>query len=151
MNLKPDQKEGCQKQKNSDQRQKEVAFATDLVNLQETNAKHDSLPYSELLITSLATSALKISQRFPLVPMFPEILMNVLEDEKNRNVIDWNSNGMSFIIKNSKVFVDKVILQFMASCKYSSFVRKLYRWGFRQPDNAKQSQCFCNKVNYIMN
>merc|ERR1712238_230905 len=83
---------------------------------------------------------------FPLVPMFPENLMNVLEDEKNNNVIDWNSNGMSFIIKNSKVFVDKVILQFMASCKYSSFVRKLYRWGFRQPDNAKQSQCFYNKL-----
>ena len=139
MNLKPDQTVGYQKQKNSDQRQKEVAFATTLVNLQETNAKHDSLPYSELLITSLATSALKISQQFPLVPTFPENLMNVLDNEKNKSIIDWDSSGLYFIIKNSKVFIDKVIHQFMKGCKYSSFVRKLYRWGFRQPNNAKQS------------
>jgi len=145
MNLKPDQKVGCQKQKNSDQRQKEVAFATALVNLQETSAKHDSLPYSEFLITSLATSALKISQQFPHVPTFAENLMNVLDNEKNKNIIDWNSSGLYFIIKNPKVFIDKVIHQFMKGCKYSSFVRKLYRWGFRQPNNAKQSQCFYNK------
>ena len=147
MNLKPDQKEGCQKQKNSDQRQKEVAFATALVNLQEISAKHDSLPYSEFLITSLATSALKISQQFPHVPTFAENLMNVLDNEKNKNIIDWNSSGLYFIIKNPKVFIDKVIHQSMKGCKYSSFVRKLYRWGFRQPNNAKQSQCFYNKVN----
>ena len=103
MDLKPDQTVECQEQIASDKRKKEVAVATALANLQETGAINASLPYSELLTTSLVMSALKISQRFPLVPMFPEILMNVLEDEKNRNVIDWNSNGMSFIIKNSNL------------------------------------------------
>lgn len=46
--------------------------------------------------------------------------------------IGWLPDGKSFVIRNPDVFTRRVLPKFFKATKFSSFTRKLYRWGFRQ-------------------
>ena len=65
---------------------------------------------------------------------FPGVLRTVLSctDEEIASVIAWRPNGKSFTIMRPEKFEKVVMPRFFAKGKYSSFVRKLNRWGFRQ-------------------
>ncbi|KAL9186806.1 hypothetical protein ACHAXT_010526 [Thalassiosira profunda] len=78
---------------------------------------------------------------------FPQQLMDVLDSESTegtsfvdggKRVFEWTRDGTAFVIRD-KAKLEKEVLprHFTARCKYMSFVRKLYRWGFRQVE--KQS------------
>lgn len=44
----------------------------------------------------------------------------------------WLPDGKSFVVRNPDEFTRKVVPQYFKATKFSSFTRKLYRWGFRQ-------------------
>ena len=46
--------------------------------------------------------------------------------------VAWLDDGKSFIIRQPDEFTRKVLPKFFKATKFSSFTRKLYRWGFRQ-------------------
>lgn len=46
--------------------------------------------------------------------------------------IAWLADGKTFIIRDPEEFTRKVLSKFFKATKFSSFTRKLYRWGFRQ-------------------
>lgn len=46
--------------------------------------------------------------------------------------IAWLPDGKTFIIRDPEEFTRKVLSKFFKATKFSSFTRKLYRWGFRQ-------------------
>jgi hypothetical protein len=46
--------------------------------------------------------------------------------------VAWLPDGMSFIVRHPDDFTRKVLPKFFKATKFSSFTRKLYRWGFRQ-------------------
>jgi hypothetical protein len=46
--------------------------------------------------------------------------------------ISWLPDGKSFVIRNPDEFTRTIVPQFFKATKFSSFTRKLYRWGFRQ-------------------
>ena len=46
--------------------------------------------------------------------------------------VAWLPDGKSFVIRNPDEFTRKVLPKFFKATKFSSFTRKLYRWGFRQ-------------------
>ncbi len=46
--------------------------------------------------------------------------------------VAWLPDGRSFIIRHPDEFTRKVLPKFFKATKFSSFTRKLYRWGFRQ-------------------
>jgi hypothetical protein len=46
--------------------------------------------------------------------------------------VAWLPDGKSFIVRHPDDFTRKVLPKFFKSTKFSSFTRKLYRWGFRQ-------------------
>jgi hypothetical protein len=52
----------------------------------------------------------------------------------------WSQDGHAFIVRSRKEFVATLLPLFFRDAKFSSFTRKLYRWGFRQI-------CFPKKVN----
>jgi len=69
---------------------------------------------------------------------FPEKLMKMLtwcrseEAGPGRWAIHWCPNGKSFIIQHPANLSNYVLPKFFKACKFESFKRKLYRWGFRQ-------------------
>ena len=61
--------------------------------------------------------------------IFPQRLMELLSDDRNNDCIAWLPHGRAFIIRNRKLFAEKVMPKFFPrKSKYSSFTRKLNRW-----------------------
>lgn len=56
----------------------------------------------------------------------------VHKDDEDTFCIAWLPDGKSFIIRNPDEFTRQVLPKFFKATKFSSFTRKLYRWGFRQ-------------------
>ena len=67
---------------------------------------------------------------------FPQQLMNIIEQETKdgtdidgERVLEWLPNGDAFIIRDKKALERKVLPRYFSSrCKFTSFVRKLYRY-----------------------
>ena len=51
---------------------------------------------------------------------------------KDGGCISWTHDGHAFVIRNRNKFVEGPLKNFFREAKFSSFTRKLYRWGFRQ-------------------
>jgi hypothetical protein len=61
-------------------------------------------------------------------------MMRFAEKQENHDTycVAWLHDGKSFVIRDADAFTRQVIPQFFKATKFSSFTRKLYRWGFRQ-------------------
>lgn len=64
---------------------------------------------------------------------FPSKLMAILSNKEHEDIIGWMVDGNGFMIHQKKLFETQVIPQYYQKpTKYSSFTRKLSRWGFRR-------------------
>lgn len=54
------------------------------------------------------------------------------KEDQETFCVAWLPDGKSFVIRNPDEFTRKVLPRFFKATKFSSFTRKLYRWGFRQ-------------------
>lgn len=59
-------------------------------------------------------------------------MMRFAETQGDDFCVAWCRDGKSFIINNCDEFTRNVVPKFFKPTKFSSFTRKLYRWGFRQ-------------------
>jgi hypothetical protein len=62
-------------------------------------------------------------------------LMNLMKfaQKKGENYcVTWLTDGKSFVISNPDEFTRQILPKYFKATKFSSFTRKLYRWGFRQ-------------------
>lgn len=59
-------------------------------------------------------------------------LMRYADKHPEGFCVAWLQDGKSFVIRNPDDFTRKVLPKFFKATKFSSFTRKLYRWGFRQ-------------------
>lgn len=51
--------------------------------------------------------------------------------------IAWSADGMSFVVRDKLCLTSFWLPKFFAYGKFSSFTRKLYRWGFRKISTSK--------------
>lgn len=63
---------------------------------------------------------------------FADTLMNLLLDEEYSKIVTFLPDDQSFGIINAKVFADEVMPKIFGIRTFSSFVRKLTRWGFER-------------------
>lgn len=67
---------------------------------------------------------------------FPEKLMSMMKMAEKEDTetfcIAWLPDGKSFVIRNPDEFTRTVLPHYFKATKFSSYTRKLYRWGFRQ-------------------
>lgn len=73
---------------------------------------------------------------------FPVRLMKVLSEPKFAHIIEWLPSGKSFVIHKPKVFATDILPAHFKSAKYSSFTRKLHRWGFVRHFRGGESGAF---------
>lgn len=92
--------------------------------------KYDSSKISHccLFYSTWYPPAVSFSCFFPL----REQLMKVLSKKENNDVIAWTPDGKSFLIVKPKAFVADILPNHFKQAKYSSFTRKLHRWGFQR-------------------
>jgi len=56
----------------------------------------------------------------------------LLNSEAYDHILAWTQDGKAFVIKDQNEFVRTILLNHLKGGKYSSFIRKLYRWGFNR-------------------
>jgi len=73
---------------------------------------------------------------------FPEKLMDTMLTHGREDVVAWLPDGKSFVVVDPDAFVDQVLNPVFKQAKYSSFVRKLHRWGFVRLTSGTGTDCF---------
>jgi len=69
--------------------------------------------------------------------------MEILDNEDNSEIITWLPHGHGFVILRKKAFEARVLPKyFNKQSKYSSFTRKLNRWGFCRVTRGPESGAY---------
>mmetsp|Transcript_4100 Transcript_4100/g.9540 ORF Transcript_4100/g.9540 Transcript_4100/m.9540 type:complete len:170 (+) Transcript_4100:230-739(+) len=68
--------------------------------------------------------------------------MMALMEHGTPESIAWLPDGKSFVIVNPDLFCHEVLDKTFKETKYSSFVRKLHRWGFVRLTSGTGTDCF---------
>ena len=84
----------------------------------------------------------KIGGRTKRAKTFPEKLMEALVRFGDDEVVAWLPDGKSFVVVKPDEFVAHVLSPIFKQAKYTSFVRKLHRWGFVRLTSGTGTDCF---------
>jgi hypothetical protein len=68
--------------------------------------------------------------------------MKVLSNKDFEDIVTWTPSGKAFNIMKPKQFVADILPDHFKSAKYSSFTRKLHRWGFMRHYRGEESGAF---------
>ena len=71
--------------------------------------------------------------------------MKVLSNKEFSDVIAWTPSGKAFNILQPKLFTATILPQHFKSAKFSSFTRKLHRWGFMRHYRGPEAGAFFHK------
>lgn len=71
--------------------------------------------------------------------------MKVLSNKDFSDIITWMPSGRSFSVIKPKAFTAAILPDHFKSAKYSSFTRKLHRWGFTRHYKGDEAGAFYHK------
>ena len=95
---------------------------------------------------ALAPAPVLAAAARPKISRFPERLMEMLSDETITDSICWLPHGRSFLVVNPTKFTHEVQPEYFGACKFASFTRKLYRWGFRQISKGPDAESYFHRL-----
>mmetsp|Transcript_34503 Transcript_34503/g.52141 ORF Transcript_34503/g.52141 Transcript_34503/m.52141 type:complete len:323 (+) Transcript_34503:185-1153(+) len=72
--------------------------------------------------------------------------MEILSNEENSDIITWLDHGKGFVIIQKKRFVLEVMPKFFKQSKYTSFTRKLNRWGFTRVSRGPEMGAYYHRL-----
>merc|ERR1712060_699342 len=97
------------------------------------NAFNASYDFEETCNSDIDVARLPSTSKFTKskdASTFPQRLLQILSEEENTDIICWLPHGNSFIVHDKKQFVEIILPRFFKEAKFTSFTRKLNRWGF---------------------
>ena len=77
-------------------------------------------------------------------------LLNVLCEEQSIDIISWLPHGRSFIVYDKKKFVESILPRFFKESKFTSFTRKLNRWGFTRISRGVETGAYHHEVSVFV-
>lgn len=89
-------------------------------------------------------SAATTAEEVPVT--FPQKLMAVLDNDQLSDIITWLPHGKGFIILQKKKFAAEVMPIYFKHSKFTSFTRKLNRWGFTRVPRGTEAGSYYHKV-----
>jgi hypothetical protein len=73
--------------------------------------------------------------------------MEILDNEDYSSMISWLPHGGGFVVFRKKAFALKILPKhFNKQSKFSSFTRKLNRWGFQRVTRGHESGAYCHPL-----
>jgi len=99
------------------------------------------------------------SQKEKRALTFPEKLMKILSTDGVEDMITWLPHGHAFTIVNPKAFTSQILPRYFQKTKFTSFTRKLSRWGFvrysrgtyRHKWFQRDNACLCLRMRCVWN
>jgi len=76
---------------------------------------------------------------------FPQKLMEILSNSDITDIITWLPHGKGFIILQKRKFALDVMPLYFKHSKYTSFTRKLNRWGFNRVSRGPEMGAYYHK------
>jgi len=73
-------------------------------------------------------------------------LMQVLQNKEYNNILIWTEKARTFLIEDRDEFVRTVLYSHFKGLTYKSFIRKLYRMGFKKIPSGRNQDAFYNKT-----
>ena len=73
-------------------------------------------------------------------------LLEILTDESHSEVISWLPHGNGFVIHKKKTFASDVLPNHFKASKFTSFTRKLNRWGFTRVPRGPETGAYFHKM-----
>lgn len=71
--------------------------------------------------------------------------MEILDDEEHNDTVAWLPHGQGFMIYKKKAFEINVMSRFFKQSKFTSFTRKLNRWGFTRVTRGPETGAYYHK------
>jgi hypothetical protein len=81
----------------------------------------------------------------PLFSIFNQQLMEILSSDEIGDVISWLPHGKGFIIYKKKKFAADILPVRFKQSKFTSFTRKLNRWGFTRVTRGPETGAYYHK------
>ncbi len=100
----------------------------------------------ERWLTTIASAA--AAEDFPCT--FPQKLMAVLDNDQMSDIVTWLPHGKGFIILQKKRFASEIMPLYFKHSKFTSFTRKLNRWGFTRVTRGPESGAYYHKVSGVL-
>jgi hypothetical protein len=72
------------------------------------------------------------NRKMDLCVQLMSMMRRAEKEDPDTFCIAWLPDGKSFVIRNPDEFTRNVLPHYFKATKFSSYTRKLYRWGFRQ-------------------
>jgi len=72
--------------------------------------------------------------------------MEILNNDNHSDVIIWLHHGKSFFIKNKEKFSTQILPFYFKQSKYTSFMRKLNRWGFNLVRSGRERGVYYHRL-----
>eukprot|EP00592_Proboscia_alata_P002578 CAMPEP_0194377868 /NCGR_PEP_ID=MMETSP0174-20130528/32751_1 /TAXON_ID=216777 /ORGANISM="Proboscia alata, Strain PI-D3" /LENGTH=606 /DNA_ID=CAMNT_0039159501 /DNA_START=104 /DNA_END=1924 /DNA_ORIENTATION=+ len=76
---------------------------------------------------------------------FPQVLMEILDNPAYNSIIAWLPHGEGFIIHNKKKFASDIIPVYFRKSHFTSFTRKLNRWGYCRACKGPEAGAYYHK------
>eukprot|EP00543_Licmophora_paradoxa_P000571 CAMPEP_0202448488 /NCGR_PEP_ID=MMETSP1360-20130828/7301_1 /ASSEMBLY_ACC=CAM_ASM_000848 /TAXON_ID=515479 /ORGANISM="Licmophora paradoxa, Strain CCMP2313" /LENGTH=239 /DNA_ID=CAMNT_0049066081 /DNA_START=9 /DNA_END=728 /DNA_ORIENTATION=+ len=77
---------------------------------------------------------------------FPQRLMEMLDNDSHSEIMTWLPHGKAFIIYKKKTFAAEVLPNYFKQSKFTSFTRKLNRWGFTRITQGPETGAYFHKL-----
>jgi hypothetical protein len=72
--------------------------------------------------------------------------MDILSEEGQAEIISWLPHGNGFIIHKKKTFANDILPRYFKASKFTSFTRKLNRWGFSRVPRGPETGAYFHKL-----
>jgi hypothetical protein len=72
--------------------------------------------------------------------------MEILSEESHVEMISWCSHGKGFLIHKKKQFAAEVLPKYFKASLFTSFTRKLNRWGFSRIPRGHETGAYYHKL-----
>eukprot|EP00569_Conticribra_weissflogii_P006898 CAMPEP_0171330796 /NCGR_PEP_ID=MMETSP0878-20121228/2248_1 /TAXON_ID=67004 /ORGANISM="Thalassiosira weissflogii, Strain CCMP1336" /LENGTH=448 /DNA_ID=CAMNT_0011831171 /DNA_START=267 /DNA_END=1613 /DNA_ORIENTATION=- len=81
-------------------------------------------------------------QGTPAQNMFFHSLHTMINNEASTGCVEWLPDNKGFIINQKKFFSNTVLPEYFGRAKYTSFTRRLKRWGFKRISNGPHAGAY---------
>lgn len=72
--------------------------------------------------------------------------MEILSNEEHSDIISWLPHGNGFLIHKKKAFANEILPNHFKASKFTSFTRKLNRWGFSRAPRGPETGAYFHKL-----
>jgi hypothetical protein len=89
---------------------------------------------------------LRLTHTLALPFLFLLQLLDILTNEETTDVVSWLPHGNGFIIHKKKTFANEILPKYFKASKFTSFTRKLNRWGFARVPRGPETGAYFHKL-----